>query len=159
MYISHYIQVLNFAIIRGELKPAIQNFYSLENYGYTLPPLSTEQDLLKWGKQIIDGDRKRIMNGGVPIYNPSIAVVRVHFENFSEAYYFQKNLQSTTERFSISLNELRKEADNLILCLWNEIETSYEPYPEAVKREKAEEYGILYVYRKSEVRKREAVIQ
>jgi len=156
MYVSHYIQVMNFAINRGELKAEIREFYELDAYENSLPPLSTEKDLLTWGKKTIEGDRNRIMHGGSPIYNPSIALVKVHFEKFADAYHFQKTLQSITDRSANNVNDLREEADKLILQIWNETENTFESLPDSLKREKAEKYGVIYVFRKSEIKKMEA---
>lgn len=150
MYISHYIQVMNFAIIRGELKPQIWEFYQLTDYGSTLPPLNSEKDILNWGKKIINGDQKRILTGGSPIYNPSIALVKVYFEKFDDAYHFQKTLQANTDRSANAVIILRDEADKLILQLWNEIESKFDHLPDSLKRERSQHYGVTYVLRKSE---------
>jgi hypothetical protein len=157
MYVSHFIQVVNFGILRGELKPEIRKFYELEKYGSSLPPLNSDNDLLIWGKKLIEGDQKRIMSGGNPIYNPSIALVKVNYEKFVDGYRFQKILQSTTDRNSNLVIELRVEADQLILKLWNEIEAAFEHLPDQLKRKKAEQYGVVYVYRKGELRKMEII--
>lgn len=151
MYLSHYIQVMNMAISRNEVKPAIRSFYELHNFENTLPPLTSDKDLLKWGKTIIDGDLKRIMSGGTPFYNPSIAVVKVHYEKFVEAYRFQRSLQNTTDRFSSLVNELRDEADRLIQQIWNEIEETFNFGSDLFKRENAGKYGVVYVFRKTEL--------
>lgn len=151
MYISHYIQVMNFAINRGELKSQILEFYQLTAFGSSLPPLNTEKDILEWGKKIIAGDQQRILKGGSPIYNPSIALVKVHFEKFVDAFHFQKTLQANTDRSSNIVCSLRGQADELILQLWNEIENNYVHLPDFLKRESAQKYGVTYVLRKTEM--------
>lgn len=156
IYVSHFIQVVNMAIARGELKPEIREFYGLSDFGSTLPPLNAEKELIDWGKQIIDGDQKRIQHGGSPIYNPSIALVRVNYEKYLDVYHFQKTLQSTTERSSNQVNQLRSDVDKLIQTIWNEIEEHFEALPDSTKREKCASFGIVYVYRKSEKKKIEA---
>ncbi|MDA3928128.1 MAG: hypothetical protein PF541_04175 [Prolixibacteraceae bacterium] len=150
MYVSHYIQVMNFAINRSELKSNIRSYYGTEAFENNLPPLSSENDVLTWGMNILEGDRKRIMSGGNPFYNPSIALVRVNYEKLSDAYHFQKTLQATTDRGSSQVAAMRTEADELIVQLWNEIEQAFSHLPDSAKREKAQQYGIVYVFRKSE---------
>ncbi|HNW50120.1 MAG TPA: hypothetical protein PKH79_03500 [Prolixibacteraceae bacterium] len=151
IYISHFIQVLNFAIVRGELKKEILDLYGLAAYAKGLPPLVTEKNLIDWGKKIIEGEQKRIQKGGNPIYNPSIALVKVNYEKFVDAYHFQRNLVSTSKRASKLVNDLRPEADKVILKIWNEVEqTFFQPDDEAQKRENAAEYGISYVFRRKE---------
>jgi len=150
IYISHFIHVLNFAIARGEFKAESRDFYELSAYTNSLPSLVTEKDLIQWGKRLIDGEQKRIQKGGNPIYNPSIALVKVNYEKFVDAFHFQKNLISTSKRASKLVNELRPEADKIILQIWNEVEQAFSQLDEAQKRENASEYGVSYVFRRRE---------
>ena len=151
LYISHFIQVINMAIIRGELQTSIRTFYGIEEDNSRLPSLSTELDVIDLGKNLIEGAMKRKMQGNTPITNPTIALVKVHYDNFIEAYKFQKMLQKNHTRALNNLAELRAEADNIILNIWNEVEDSFNELPEDLKREKAQEYGLSYVYRKNEL--------
>lgn len=150
MYVSHYLQVMNFAISRGELKPNIRAYYTTDRFDSHMPPLQTENDLFTWGKKVIDGDQQRIMKGGSPFYNPSIALVRINYEKFCESYRFQQNLIATTERSSKLVSGLRKEVDALIVQLWNEIEAHFADLPDQERREKSEEYGLVYILRRKE---------
>ena len=151
LYISHFIQVINMAIIRGELQTSVRADYGIEKDNSKLPSLSTELDVIDCGKSLIDGAMKRKMHGNTPITNPTIAVVKVHYDNFIEAYKFQKMLQKNHSRALNNLAELRAEADDIILNVWNEVEDTYHEIPEDLKREKAQEYGLAYVYRKNEI--------
>jgi len=91
------------------------------------------------------------MSGYAPITNPTIAVVKVHYDNFLEAYKFQKMLQKNHARALNNLSELRSEADDIILNVWNEVEETYKDLPDDLKREKAQNYGLVYVFRKNEI--------
>ena len=84
MYISHFIQVLNLSVIRGEIKKEQKLLYGLDPHQHIVPDLSTEEYLLEWGKKIIEGEQKRMANGGFPIYNPAINKVKVHYDIFCE---------------------------------------------------------------------------
>ena len=97
------------------------------------------------------------MQGGSPIYNPSIALVKVHFEEFKDAYRHQKMLQNITNRASGKVSDMRDEADSLIQQIWNEVEDRFNGYTEEVKRKKASAYGVVYVYRTSEISRMESV--
>lgn len=156
LYVSHFIQVLNFCILRGEIKPEVREFYGMDTQNQKLPSLILESDLLEWGKKIIDGEQQRSMHGGSPIYNPSIAVVKVKYDQFADAYHFQKTLQSNTARWSEKVAEMRQEADELILNIWNEVELHYGHFSDEEKRIKAQEYGVIYFFRPSEKNKMEA---
>lgn len=148
LYLSHFIQVLNFAIQRGDMKSSVREFYGFNEM--RSPSLILESEVLEWGKKIIEGEHKRINHGGNPLYNPSIAVVKVKFDQFIDAYHFQKTLQNNTARWTAKVAELRKEADEIILDIWNEVEESFAALPDEQKREKAAEYGLIYVYRPME---------
>ena len=155
LYLSHFLQVVNFAIARGEMKPEVIEFYGLKMNSKATPPLNLEAHILTWGERIIEGEQKRVMKGGSPIYSPSIALVKVHYEEFKEAYRQQKMLQNITNRSSIKVAELREQADELVQTMWNEVENSMIHLTDDAKREKASEYGIVYVYRSSEQKKME----
>lgn len=152
IYLSHFIQVLNMTISRGELPASIKQIYGMDLDENRIPSLNTEKDLIDWGKQIIDGEMTRMRKGQTPITNPTIAVVKVRYEQFLDAYNHQKILQQNTQRTLKELNTLRAKADEIILNIWNEVEASYSDLPDDERREKAMEYGLNYVYRKNEIK-------
>jgi hypothetical protein len=45
---------------------------------------------------------------------------------------------------------MRKEADDIILETWNEIEQSFGSLPDDLKKIRCEDYGVVYFYRKNE---------
>ena len=146
LYISHFIQVLNLAVIRSEVRIAHKEYYGLDTSNNNVPDLSTEPALAEWGRKIVDGENKRISQGGIPIYNPTIAKVRVHYDIFMDSYEKQKNLQS--------LASMRAEADGLILDIWNQVEKKFEEVTPNEKRlDLCRDYGIIYYYRTGEKRK------
>jgi hypothetical protein len=151
MYISHFIQVLNMAIQRGELQPEVRSLYCLNKDKSRIPNLNTEREIILWGERLIRGEAQRIFKGCSPVTNPSIAVVKVWYETFLEIYHYQKTLQKNTARALEKLSLLRTEADNIILHIWNEVEDSFKGLPDDLRREKAMEYGLIYVYRKNEI--------
>jgi len=155
LYLSHFLQVVNFAIARGEMKPDVIEFYGLKMNSKATPPLNLEAHILTWGERIIEGEQKRVIQGGSPIYSPSIALVKVHYEEFKDAYRNQKMLQNITNRASGKVAELREEGDQLIQQMWNEVENSMIQLSDDEKREKASQYGIVYVFRASEQKKME----
>ncbi len=150
IYISHFIQVLNMAITRGELPENTRDFFQLS--GTKVPALNTEESLIKWGERIIRGAEERKMKMLTPITNPTDAVVKVRYEAFLDAFRFQKILQKDNKRALDELAALRSEGDNIIVDIWNEVEESFKDMPDNIKREKAEEYGLIYVFRKNELR-------
>ena len=152
LYISHFIQVMNMAITRGELHPNIRTFYGLDEHDGKVPEMNTEAEVIKWGEQVIAGESERMKKGMTPINNPTIAVVKVRFEQFMNAYRSKKINQKNNIRILNDVVTLRSQADEIILNVWNEVEQHYTDLSDDSMREKAAEYGISYVYRRNELR-------
>lgn len=151
IYISHFIQVINMAIARGDLPASERKYYGLQEYGGKLPLFNTESDLIKWGEKLIHGDIIRSMEARAPITNPTIAVVKVWYEKFLEAYKFQKMLQKNHQRTQEHLEVLRQQANSIIVNIWDEVEDTYKLETDKKRREKSGQYGIKYVFRKNEL--------
>lgn len=152
VYISHFIQVVNMAILRGDLPSNIRSFYNLEDYENKVPLLNTESDVIKWGEAVIKGETDRLRKGLSPITNPNIALVKVRFENFLESYNYQKTLQKNNTRTLVDLSKLRLDADSLISKVWDEVENTYRDLPDELRRDRAKEYGLVYIFRKNELK-------
>jgi hypothetical protein len=151
LYISHFIQVINMAIQRGDMPTTVRAFYGLEDYDNKVPMLNTEADVIKWGDMIIKGEADRTRRGMAPVTNPTIAVVKVRFEDFKDTYNYQKTLQKNNTRTLQELARLRENADDLIQKVWDEVEETYRELPDDLRREKTKEYGVVYVFRKNEL--------
>jgi len=151
MYISHFIQVVNMAIQRGDLPLTTRDFFGLDPDEKKLPSLSTDEEILEWGKRLIEGEHQRRMKGLTPVMNPGIALVKVHFDKFSEAYNFQDSIKKRYATAVSQVNSRRDETDQVIQQLWNEIENTFKDLPEDMRRSKAADYGVVYVYRKNEL--------
>lgn len=156
IYLTHFIRVMNMAIFRGDLPAETRAFYGLATDESTVPSFSTENELMSWGRRIIEGEEFRIKKGGSPITNPTIAVVKVRFENFIEAWNYHNTLAKRTTDYTERNYALRKEADEIILQLWNEIEKTNIALPEDIRKSACEEYGLVYFYRKGELDKSNA---
>lgn len=150
LYLSHFIQVLNMCILRGEIKKDARTLLGLEADETTVPDMSSDQLLLDIGKAVIDGESRR---QGNKIYNPSIANVKVKYDRFCEAYAKHKDIQQTIAKNHSKVDEIRSKADQLILEVWNEVEASIGTVDTNEKREMAMEYGIVYFYRPIERQK------
>jgi len=150
MYISHFIQVLNLAVIRGEIKRSQKELYKLDPETNILPDLSSEEDLLVWGQNIMDGEQERIAQGGFPIYNPAINKVKVHYDIFKEQQFNQQVHQKSNTRMAENLQPMREQADSIILELWNQIEAYYKNELPYARLRKCQTYGVIYYYRNGE---------
>ena len=105
---------------------------------------------------IIEGEQRRTGQGGIPIYNPTIARVKVHYDIFLDSYERQKNYQALTNRSLDELSSMRERADELILDIWNQVEAKYQDVtPNEDRLDKCRDYGLIYYYRSSEKVKEE----
>lgn len=152
MYISHFIQVLNLAVIRGEIKRSQKELYKLDPKSNALPDLTTEEGLIEWGQNIIDGEQQRTAAGGFPIYNPAINKVKVHYEMFKEEYTSHLLHKKTHSRVFEDTETLRKQVDEIILSIWDQVEAFYKDELPYAKLRKCQAYGMIYYYRKGEAK-------
>ena len=152
LFISHFIQVLNMAVLRAEIKKSHKELYGLPIDNFNVPDLTSETAIVEWGAKIIEGERRRqAAGGGAPIYNPTIAKVKVHYDIFMEGYTRQKELQTITGRSLEELAAMRNTADEIILNIWNQVEKKHEKVEPNEKRlDICREYGVVYYYRSNE---------
>ena len=151
LYISHFIQVVNMAISRCELMPDCRADFGLEEDAKRVPHLNSEEEIIEWGQKLIEGEHKRRMRGLNPITNPTSAVLKVHYDKFLEFYNYQKSLKKRSQRAQEQLHEMRAQVDLVIQQVWNEVEGTYGDLPEEMRRDKASDYGLVYVFRKNEL--------
>jgi hypothetical protein len=150
LYVSHFIQVINLCVIRGEIKKEYKTFYGLNPDNFSIPEMTSENTILEWGQKIINGEQKRISNGGVPVYTPTIAKVSVHYEIFKDAYMMQKGLKERTADSLRKLAGLREHGDAVIVDIWNQVEKKYENLPMQERINKCKQFGVIYYLRKNE---------
>lgn len=159
LYLTHFIRVMNMAVFRGDLPAETRAYYGLATNESVVPSLNSENELISWGKRIIEGEEFRIRKGGSPITNPTIAVVKVRFQNFLEEDTYHKTLLKRTNDYTEKTGEMRKEADQIILEIWNEIEAAAMSLPEVSRINECKEYGMVYFYRRSELEKKNQPVQ
>ncbi len=151
LYLSHFLRVMNMAIFRSDLPAETRAYYGLPTNELNIPSLNTENELVIWGKRIIEGEESRIRKGGSPITNPTIAVVKVRYRNYLEALSNHQTLIKNNLEYIHRLTDLRREVDEIILQLWNEVENTYRDLPDERKKAECEDYGLVYFYRKNEL--------
>ena len=75
-----------------------------------------------------------------PITNPTIAVLKVHFDKFMEYHNYQKSLKNRSQRAQDQLNEKRAQVDGVIQQIWNEVEDSFSRF--ARRNEKGKSHRL-----------------
>lgn len=144
MYVSHFIQVLSMSIIRGEIARCKRAYYGLPEDEDTMPNLFSESSVLEWGRKVIEGERRRQGEGGVPVYNPTMARVSVVYEIFKAMYDKQQMLQQRTNSALQNISDMRFEADEIIFEAWGEIEKAFSAFQGEHRIRKCAEYGVIY---------------
>lgn len=147
MYVSHFIQVLSMSIMRGEIPRSKRPYYGLPEDEDTIPNLFSESAVLEWGARIIEGENKRQKEGGIPIYNPTMARVKVIYDLFKEMYDRQLYLKQRTDEALKNIAEMRAEGDEIIFEVWGEIEKSFASFSPEERIKKCSEYGVIYYTR------------
>lgn len=151
LYISHFIQVLNMCVQRGEIKKAMKAFYELPLDDYTVPDLNSEESVVLWGERLIKGEELRLRKSGSPIYNPSIAKVKAIYDIFLESKARQKDLQTMTRKATERLEGLHSVVDPLIVQVWNQVENHFKDLPSEERRNRCSAFGVCYYFRKGEI--------
>jgi len=150
LYMSHFVQVTNMAIARGDLAASDREYFGFGKNQRKVPLFSTENEVIEWGEKLIRGETLRLSKGLNAVTNPSMAVLKVRYENYLDAYNYQKTLQKNLQRSQKKLIELRVIIDTIITSIWNEVEDFYKELPDDLKRKSSGIYGVVYFYRKGE---------
>ena len=150
MYISHFIQVLNMAVMRGEMKKEVKEYYQLIPEDFTIPDISSEEGIAEWGRNIIEGEQLRLENGGIPLQFPNIAKVKIYYDIFMDSYQSQQTHRQSTNRNHGRVSSMRGEVDALILSIWDAIEEHYVGLLPYARYNACKKAGIIYYYRTGE---------
>jgi len=151
LYLRHFVQVLLMSVQRGEIKPGVLQYYGLDAKTMAIPDFKSKDGIVKNGRLIIDGEKKRLKKSCVPIYNPSIAKVAVHYDILVDALEEEANLRMRVNKTHQTLVDARKEADLVLSLLWDEIARSFAKLPREERPEHCRKYGIIYYERKEPV--------
>ena len=150
MYVSHFLTVFNLCIKRGEIKAQDRLFYSIPEESGELPDMSSDLAVIRCCENTIKGEKERTAKGGIPIFNPTIAKVTVHYDLFRELYDKQCSLRQLTDESLLVVSLMRPQMDDIILEVWNSIENYFSDMPGELKLKVCREYGLIYYYRKGE---------
>jgi len=148
--VSHFIQVFNKGVERGVFQQSHRAFYQLDINSNKVPLLRTENEILRWGKHIIDGDASRVAGGGAPMAMPYTSEVTNAYNDFNTKRSDKSLKKDAYDNAQEDVSDMRKQVDKLILRVWDEVETAFNEEEPSSKRRKAREWGVLYVRRKGE---------
>lgn len=150
MYVSHFLTVFNMCVKRGEMKASDRKYYSIPENSGELPDMSSDIAVIRCCENTIRGEKNRVEKRGIPIYNPTIAKVAVHYELFKELYDKQCELRQLTDEALMVVSLMRPQVDEVILDVWNSIENYFSDMTGEKKLKTCREYGLIYYYRTGE---------
>ena len=150
MYVSHFLTVFNMCVKRGEMKASDRAYYAIEENSGELPDMSSDIAVIRCCENTIHGEKARTEKGGIPIYNPTIAKVAVHYDLFKELYDKQCELRQLTDESLMVVSLMRPQIDEIILDVWNSIENYFSDLAGEKKLKTCRDYGLIYYYRKGE---------
>lgn len=145
MYVSHFVQVLNLAITRGELPVEVRAYYGLDLNDTTIPPLTADADLQLWGPRLIAGEAARVAAGGTPMQFPSITDVESRYTTFVTAGETARTAQAEYQRRLDLIAAQRPEAERLVNEVWDDIENHYRREETSARRRLCRAFGVVYV--------------
>ena len=150
LYVSHFIQVLFLTVIRNEIKEENLPQYGLQEKNPVMPDISTEEAVLKWGENLMRGESERTCHGGIPLYNPAIAKVKVHYELFKESIQNLAICEKNVSRLENNIDDIRKKANEYIRKIWTKVEERYSRTSPDEQALRFKAYKMQFYYRKGE---------
>lgn len=141
---SHFIQVLNFAIERGEIPASARAFYELPVSHAQVPSMTTVADALRWATAIEVGEIQRTAAGGAPLSWPSAAQVATAANALEAADSAQSIAKDGFDYGQEAVAGQRTTVDALVKDLWDTIEYNLRGEELSSLRRKAREWGVVY---------------
>ena len=145
VYINHFIQVFNLGIKRKIYTKEQRSYYTLATGREVLPSLNTDDKLLLWGERIVNGDARRIANGGRPMANPSAAEVNTLLLAYQLSSGNQARMILAHQNASTAVVDLRPDAKKLCLKIYDESNAHYNHLPASTKRQMCRPWGVRYM--------------
>lgn len=143
-YCSHFFQVLNLCIARGEFKASDRAAFGLPVENTAVPRPATGIQVLLQAQDIIKGEAIRAAAGGVPMSNPSAAQVEAKLNLFKPLFQQAGNARDAYDAAQEDLAALNKEANAVIKKVWAEVKSFYNEHSRPSMREHARWWGVIY---------------
>jgi hypothetical protein len=140
----HFIQVFNFAVERGEWTPQDRGHYQLPVDYTALPKMTTDEENLRWAKNIVDGEAARVAAGGSAMSNPTAADVAAKRAALVSSLASQSSSKDAYDKEQKDVELLRGAAIELVTDIWDEVLFTFRKESASSQRRLAREYGVSY---------------
>ena len=150
MYCSHFVQVLNLCIKRGEYEPAVRAYYSLPVENEHVYTLKTEGEILQGCRNLLAGEAARLAQGGVPMSRPSAAEVQQQYDAYYDLVTHGSNAKDALHAAQQTLKKTVPEAYKVVKQVWREVEIAYKAGRRRTEanrenvRHHARKWGVVY---------------
>lgn len=144
MFCSHFLQVFNLCVKRGEYPEGNRAIYKLPAETDKLPALALEAQITTVAKNIITGEQMRVAEGGVPMSRPSAAEVEACYTLYHNLIIAASNAAQELDAAQEAVQALNKEVNGVIKKVWSEVETFYNEQTRESMREHARRWGVVY---------------
>lgn len=148
MYASHFHQVFDFGVSRGDFLPGDRAFYGRPVNADSIPDLSTYDLLNEAALAIVQGENDRqSQHPGPAMALPSAAEVQAR----QYAFQIQRNLALAAETHTDTQREeaqlLYPQAQALAVDICDTVEFFYRHDPDdGSRRTKCERWGVVYIF-------------
>lgn len=151
LLVSHFIQVYQLAIARGDFAAAGRAVYELSVNDETVPNLDAEAALLLWADRIVKGDPRRVAQfSEAPMALPAASAVAAALQAYNAKLAAQSEAKDDLEAEQADVIALRADADKLIRDVWDEVEFALRQLEPPTLRRRAREWGVVYAQRPGE---------
>jgi len=151
MWISHFFQGLSFWIKRELHDEGIYKYYSMDVKGPVVPPLYQDSEVLYWGEQLLQGEAKRIADGGPAMLNPSAEQFKPIYEAYKGKLQILQKEKNELNAAEEAVNSLRARVDQVIDDAISELEFRLRKFDAPNRRRKMRTYGVSFSYRPEEI--------
>jgi hypothetical protein len=152
--VSHFHQVFDFAVARGEFSAGARRYYGRDISAKELPPLETYDDVATAAKAIVKGEAMRAEAEGaafVPMAMPPAAAVQTALEAFAAARLAAQAALERTDAAREAAAALFPDALTLAVDVCETVEFFYRKDRSASsRRAKCRRWGVAYEFARGE---------
>jgi hypothetical protein len=124
--------------------------YHLNGGDSNLPYTYSKDELLEWAENIIEGEEKRVAQGGAPLAFPSLETLKDAYNKYVKE---KVSYSDAKTKYDVELEDVQNifgKGIRIIKDIWDEIEFKYRHESAPSRRRKAAEWGVKYYSTKGE---------
>ncbi len=144
LYISHFLQVFNLAVVRKVYPPSARAFFGLDVSTGNLPDIASDTNAELAATAIATGALDLASHAMPPMVNPTAEEVATRLNAFKGAYAKHSNKAQELDAAQEAVDALTPEVDKVIKKIYDEAETHYnEEEPESMRAD-CKWWGVIY---------------